>query len=588
MSKPKFDPSKGFEVADNAAARAPSSKPKFNPDASFEISRSPSQLGVNNLAPDMGVINEGVPAAQQAHQQERGFVPELMDRAQTQLESFGNTISGGYLPHLQALHEKIMPNPTAEVDAQLEADGFKLPQRGYVEMRDENIMRQEAQAQRNPYDSVAGTVGGAVTIMPLMAGTQAVRGASGLSRLVNAAGAGFGYGAAVNPGDVQGVVNPLQGQERLSNAGKSAAFGGAAQGGGEAVAKIGSAVKNSPVVLDKIAKVKAFKAAGAVLKDFRNARGDKSAEEIGETLLKKNIVSAGDGIEEIAAKTTAAKTEAGQKIRSIYQRAKEVIANSANMGAKEKHLLDTTKLDGKVMSAKIRTKLDGYQKNNLGNTEVKGKMDEILTDLESMGDDIDLSDLLSARNSLDDRINYAKKANELPLLQKQMSTARQEITKMIQNRVRAVGAVTKDSKLINELREANKDFGQLSTVERFAKDRISRNNSNNFYSLGDNIQGGAGTVIGVASGDTPEERLKNGILGYVGGRVSAKYGRHSTALAAKGAQKLGEALKKPANFAKYGEPLIEAAKKSPDEFQALLQQFANDPGFQKLSTAGAN
>jgi hypothetical protein len=71
---------------------------------------------------------------------------DLADRAQTQLESFGNTVAAGYLPHLQALQEKyLMPNPNAEVDTQLKAQGFNTEEEpSYVQMRDQNIKRQES------------------------------------------------------------------------------------------------------------------------------------------------------------------------------------------------------------------------------------------------------------------------------------------------------------------------------------------------------------------------------------------------------------------------------------------------------------
>jgi hypothetical protein len=347
-----------------------------------------------------------------------------------------------------------------------------------------------------------------------------------------------------------------------------------------------------PDTLDKLSKIKAFKAAGAMLKDFRAARGDKAAEEIGDTLLKKGIVTAGDGIEDIAQKTAAAKAEAGNKIRQVYNQVRnhigEIAKDTSPQGQKAQALVQKTALSGDDAAARIESRLLKFQKNNLGNTEVKGKMDEILTDLKGLGPDADISDWLSARNSLDDRINYSKKMGELPLLQQQMQAARDEMTKMLQNRVRTLGKVVKDPDLIKTLRASNKEFGQLSTVERFANDRVARDNANRFFSLGDRITSGAGATIGIASGDTPEERIKNGLIGFVSGRVASKYGRHSTALAAAGAKKLSEALKKPAAFAKFGEPLIEAANKSPEDFQALLNSLANNPEFQKLATQGAH
>jgi hypothetical protein len=149
--------------------------------------------------------------------------------------------------------------------------------------------------------------------------------------------------------------------------------------------------------------------------------------------------------------------------------------------------------------------------------------------------------------------------------------------------VRVVGKITKDKNLINELRQANKEYGQLATAERVAKDKIARESANRFFSLGDRLTGGAGAAIGASTGNTPEERIKNGLIGLVSGSVAGKVGRYSLPVAARSAQKLGNALKQPANFAKYGEKIIEAAKRSPEEFQALINQFGKDPEFIKLA-----
>jgi hypothetical protein len=571
----------------------------FDPDAYLakktQPERAPGQ-SLSDLPKERGNVAEFNPDAYLSKFQ---ALPEsgLEQKGQAFLESAGNEIAFGYLPQIQAGVEKLFGNPNSELDAQLQAQGFQVPRESYVDLRDQNINRMQIQDARDPNYALAGKVAGVVTTMsPIAKGAQALKlvgqGGSGIARLKDATKMGAAMGAVFNPGDNQGVVAPLQLTERGAGAAKGGAFGVVGQGSGEVVGKIGASVKNAPKYLEDLSKIKAFKAAGAMLKDFRQARGDKAATEIGETLLTKNIVNTGDSIEDIVAKTSTAKQETGSKIRQIYGQVKTFINDyKDDMGQplteKQKGLLEITKLDGKKMSERIRGRLDQYQKNVLGNTEVKGKMDEILTDIEKIGDDADIADILEARNSLDDRINYGKRMGELPILQKQMHTARDEMTKFIQNRVRVVGKITKNKELIKELKQANKEYGQLATVERFGVDKVARDNANRFFSLGDRMGGSAGATVGALSGDTTEERIKNGILGYVGGKVAGKYGRHSTALAARGAEKLGKALQQPANLAKYGEPLIEAAKRSPQEFQALLQQFSQDPKFQSLGTQGA-
>lgn len=512
----------------------------------------------------------------------------FMDRAQTQLESFGNSVTLGYLPQIQAGFEKVnnfISDPSGGVDAQLEAQGFQLPKQDYVNLRDENIKRQQGQAERNPYDAAAGMIAGIGVQAPLLAGAVIPKAAGMAGRVGSSIATGFSLGAASNPGDTEGQVNPLQGQERLSNAAMGGALGAGGQLVGEGVARVGSAVKNSPVFLDKVSKIKAFKAAGATLKDFRSARGNNSPEAIGETLLSKNIVSAGDSLEDIASKLSAARKETGQSIRDVYSRVKDSLSGNGaqSFTPKEVKFLNKTKIDGKKIADEARVKILDAFKNNLGNTEEKKKVLTVLDDLAAMGDNIDINDALEAKINIDAQMNYSKKINELPIVQQQLKTVRDYINKSIQDNVRAVGIVIKDKGLVKQLKTANKEYGQIATAERFAVDKVSRDSANQFFSLGDNLSGGAGATIGAASGDSLEEKVKNGLIGYVTGRVANKYGRASLPIISRSAKLLGESLKKPAALAKYGEPLIEAAKRSPQEFQALLNQFGKDPEFIRIT-----
>jgi hypothetical protein len=587
-----------------AQAQAPTSQGGLSPEEQAELASLRNEFGgarnpgqsLSDLPKNTGVVNEGVP---QQTQPQRSFGEEVLDRAQTQLENFGNTVSMGYLPQIQAAFEKLGPNPTAYTDEKLRKEGFVLPEDRYVDMRDQNIKRQQAQNERNPYDAAAGTLTGIAVSTPVTTGANALltggkAAKSGFSRLKDSARLGAVLGLVANPGDIEGVVNPLQATERLENTAKGGALGAAGQGIGEGAAKVSETAKSAPAVLDKVAKTKAFKAMGAMLKDFRMATGQNAPEEIGDTLLKKNIVSAGDTLEQMAEKAGIARQETGQKIRDVYGKVKESLNYlksgpvSKGVSAREQKLLDMTKLDGKKLADTVNGKLSRGFKNNLDNTQAKERVQSVIENLKGMGDDIDLQDLIDARRNLDESINYSKKLNEQPVVQQQLKTVRDVLHKSIQNRVRVVGKVLKDKELINELKTANKEYGHLATAERVAKDKIARESANRYFSLGDRLTSGAGATIGAATGDSPEERIKNGLIGMVTGAAVGKVGRHSLPVAARTAQKLGEALKKPANFAKYGEPLIEAAKRSPEEFQALLNQLGKEPEFQMLyQPAGA-
>lgn len=567
----------------------------FNPDeylASKTATRAPSQslkdLPMTEPSYDGFNPDTYLQAKQAPQEAAKPQGSSLSDRYLTQLESFGNAVSLGYLPQIQAAFERFNFDPSGGLDDKLREQGFTVPSQDYVDLRDENLARQQGQAERNPLDSTIGTIAGAVASTPLITnGAKLLNGGkaalSGFGRLKDSASLGAALGLVTNPGDTEGVVSPMQSMERLKGAGTGALIGTAGQALGETVGAVGNAVKKAPETLDKIAKTKAFKAAGAMLKDFRSATGQNAPEEIGETLLKKGIVNAGDTLEAITEKTGVAKKETGQAIRNIYQKVNEFIHNgTGNLSQKEKRLLDITNLDGKKLADNVRAKLSNTFKNNLDNSEAKKRLLDVVENLEGMGSNIDLQDLLDARINLDESINYSKKIQDLPIVQQQMKLVRDTLHKAIQNRVRVVGRVVKDKELINQLKLANKEYGHLATVQKIAKDKVSRESANRFFSLGDRMTGGAAGLIGAATGDSPEDRVRNGLLGLVGGAAAGKVGRYSLPIVARSAEKLGKALQTPANFAKYGEPLIEAAKRSPAEFQALLNRFGKTPEFQTL------
>lgn len=194
--------------------------------------------------------------------------------ADTALEGFGKGASLGYLPQMQAGVEKatdaigdlkdkalqtIGLDQLTSLDAQLRKQGFKLPDSTYVEVRDSNIKRQAQQAKDNPItagvSNVAGGVATGIATAPLMAwanGAKAVTLGGKIGQgMLQGARTGIVYGAAANPGDIEGEISPLQLQDRGVNAFKGGLLG-AGLGAGAAVVGAGyQGVKNSP------AKVKA-------------------------------------------------------------------------------------------------------------------------------------------------------------------------------------------------------------------------------------------------------------------------------------------------------------------------------------------
>ena len=513
----------------------------------------------------------------------------FMDRAQTQIESFGNAITLGYLPQIQAGFEKVnnfIGDPSGGVDAQLEAQGFQLPKQDYVNLRDENLKRQEGQAQRNPYDAMAGTIGGIAVQAPLIAATAVPKAAGMAARVGSSIATGFGLGAVSNPGDTEGVVSPLQGQERLTNAAMGGAFGAGGQLLGEGFAKVGNVIKNSPATLSKFSNLVGFKSIGAGKPDFKKAFGTNSPEDVGETLIRLGVIKPGASVQDMLPEIQAIKKATGQELGAIYKNSTAFVNDASGVSKLSTHnkfLLKQTQLSGDKLSKIAETRITKEFKNSLDNSQVKDRVVGIFENLKNAGDDIQITDMHEMIRNLDDSINWSQKAQEATVIQDQLRSVRNVLSRSLKNRVDAVGRAIGKPDQIKALKELNKQYGQMATAERVAQSKITQENANRFFSLTDYIVGG-GSGAAMADGDTsPEGLVKKAIYGFAGAVANKGMRKYSLPMVASSAKKMSELMQRPATFAKFGEPLIEAAKRSPQEFQALFNQFGKEPEFIKLA-----
>lgn len=120
--------------------------------------------------------------------------------AQTGLESFANTATLGYLPHLQA------------------GAGSAMGLGDYTKLRDENIARQKASAQENPKSDIAGKVAGF--------GANVLAGPSSIGGLAAQA-------ALSNPGDTEGESGSPQLLDRAKNGALAGILGKGVQAAGK-------------------------------------------------------------------------------------------------------------------------------------------------------------------------------------------------------------------------------------------------------------------------------------------------------------------------------------------------------------------
>ncbi len=511
---------------------------------------------------------------QQAPQEQVTQDAPIDQRIQAGIESFGNALTLGYLPQLQAGVGKLL-----------------FPEQSYTEQRDINVRRQQAQQEQFPTETLAGSLAGTAVSIPVggaMAGAAKIpQATSALGRVLSGAASGAAFGAAQNVGETEGEISPLQLEERLKNAAYGLALGGGTAGAGALLSKAAGAISKAPEKLKSVAGQLSLKSTGANLKHLKQAvnqaGGTENLDEIGNVLIDKGIVKAGDTFEDIASKANDLKIKTGNEISNIYKEASKKISDPEfykNISQANKDMLKRTELSGSKLSEIAFKKINKNLINNLDDVEAKTRVQGILERLQAKGENIELTDLQEMKVNLDGLINYDKRLSDAPIVQQQMREVRRVLSKAINNRVEAISRAS-GGELGKKLKDSNKLYGQLSVASNAAKDRAQREIANNYFSLTDKIAGSAIAAGSLSQAQSPEDLAKTALYGLVTAKASNIGRKYSLPILANTTRKLGEALKKPANFARFGQKIIDAST-DPRTMGLVVSELSNDPKFLKL------
>lgn len=431
-----------------------------------------------------------------------------MSAGQAAIEGFGQFATAGYLPQLQALAGGLIPDSNAQLDKDLQAQGFKIsqPEDTYLSRRDENIGRQEKLAQEQPVSYYGGGVAGLLTSAPAIGGAISklpLLGAKStglLAKTAQAAGGGAVMGALQNPGDEQGKIDPIQAEQRMEGAKTGAKMGAFTQLGATAAQGVAGAIKAVPKKLQDYAAMKAFKSSGAMLKDIRKADARGRTLEIGKEMIDSGLIKPGSTFEDIALKSGQIKQKTGKSIGDIYQTVGESALPKVDADSTAMKLIDA------VSDPSVRPKLNTDTYDN-----AMDKMIQSIThDKAKLSDVRYLNDLIG---ELDDLINYSKRNGELPSLQKGYLKLRQTLRGIINQSVEATGVSLGKPELKQALLDANKRYGIMAEVSSIARDRVARENVNRFMSLTDTLVGTGGAAGGAVMGSLLSGNVEGGLKG---------------------------------------------------------------------------
>jgi hypothetical protein len=564
MSKPKFDPSQEFSVAD--------SKPRFDPSKKFEEVKPSSQ-------------------------------------AQAALEGFGQGATLGYLPQLQAglemginklrdgkdfVAHKMGLHGMESVDAQLRDKGITLPEESYTQIRDQNIARNERLAAENPLTyggaglagaiastAVPGTLAGKLGLLTKAGSTGkalvTAEKAAELSKLAKVAGVGkriaqgaatgASFGLVANPGDVAGEINPLQLDKRVANAKTGALTGAIAQGGIETVGGLARGAANTA---KGIAETKAFKATGAMLKDFRKADKTKSVKAIGRQLLDDKVVTAGATPKKVVERLETLIDDSTKTIENAIKQIDEGSAQAGSLKGDQAAKLQASFFRPKEVADRLKTEIrEKY--SQIPKEKLQAAMDEIDSWFGSLPETLPISQVHAMKKQMGKFLkesDFYKRGADLGLAKEGTLAVRRGLKEGVEKQADTVSEMLGGAG--GEIKTANKRLGNYITVKDVATDRVNRDAGNRAFGLTDNIWGAAGmTGAGGVGGGLLSGDLEGAAKGAIGAGAlmgASKLGRtYGNSVMAVGFDKVASSLMRVPQMA-------ELAQKNPTAFQALVNR----------------
>jgi hypothetical protein len=475
----------------------------------------------------------------------KSYGPEKSsNRGAAAVEGFGQGLTLGYTPQINALAEKPATGLlNAIASSKLGAKMLDVPQNpnvqadDYITARDYYSKRSSDLARENPKEFLAGQIGGGLTSGYFLPGMGAGKNLGTMGKIAVGAGTGGLLSYIQNPGETTGKIDPLQTAARIDNAKTGAMIGGViplVSKGLQSAAESNLGQKT----LKNISDTTAIKQAGAMLKDFRNMFDKGKLAEIADTLKSEHvnvpvgegkfrtekILSAGDTFDDVAHKAELLKSETGEKIGQVYNSLDEQLTNPNLKLTPEQ----AAKLNS-VQRFNPATDVDQIQKmivdkygKKIGGKGVLAKIQSVLDDMKSRSET--MTDSLALKGEIDEMISYSRKTQDLPEFQK----ALKDIRNFIRDKTNAYAENA--GKILNiegasELQKLNKTYGNASTIYDMAADRVQRESANRMFGLTDTIAGiGVGGAAAAAKGDISAESLAYGVGGALLNKAGRKYG----------------------------------------------------------------
>lgn len=341
-------------------------------------------------------------------------------------------------------------------------DILKAGKQGFSEGRSEAIEEQKTAHEQYPNTVRAADIGSGLLTMPFLPAANTVKKAAVL-------GAGLG------------TANAIGSAQSLPEAGLDIAGGAAIGAGASKVAqKIGQG-------LSAIAESNAFKAAGAMLKDFRAAfaKDPHKINDLGRTMLDNNLVKAGDTVNSIAEKSENLRRDTGKQIGKVYEKVLDKLTDpqvSNHLGPESVLEIQAAGFHPLEQASEMKSMIYNKFKGLPGSTNAINKANQVIDELAINGNHITPERALELKKYVGNMIDWSKKSKDLPMDQE----ALKEVTGFIKNKLQdQIGLLDKalGSNETKELLRLNKLYGNVDTISEIARDKALRNMASRPHSL---------------------------------------------------------------------------------------------------------
>lgn len=426
-----------------------------------------------------------------------------------ELETFGKSAADaailGYSPQLVGLYEAL----TSEVP--------------YVEARDKYAQELKMLQQMNPVSSALGTAAGIGGTLLVPGGALARAGKVGatvakMSPVAKAALSGAAMGAAYNPGDVEGQVQPLQLPERAVGATIGGVTGGVLA---KAIPYAGEQLSKAGKWATKKAREKAFEALGPNAGQVKRYAG--RIEELGQEVFDKGLLKLGPASKKTLLKRAEKQSRiAGEKIGQITD---DLVRLEDDIG----------KIDKQSIANKLRDKLVDFTESGdpLENKYFERRINAFL----NSGDKA----VIGAQKAQEVKSKAGNRVNWKRLLDTEGSRANRfdatlsdELGQALLNKADdAAAAGANISK--KALQEARNSYRNLAPIKEILETSAAKQTANlGLTALGNTIPSVLGGSLGYGVGDEYGAGLGT-VAGATLGMLNRRYGAATAAQLARAA-----------------------------------------------------